>query len=378
MVDFQSRDRPSVPMSDDGDDGDESADDDGEATHDDDEAAAEASDAAESRESVAAPDESDGDSGAAADESDSADATGATHEGPESSDAGVESGEDPLSAGGSAGETDGSTAETDSSAGETGGSTAETGPLTPDGSAVETEPTDGASHQRETGEETGGETSEREGAAHDPEDVEEAIAAKERQRADGDRAGTESDSTATAAATETGGENTGESAGDAQRTVNTAVVTVSPDRTHDDDPAGDAIESVLEAEGHDVVTRELLRPTYDTVQQTLAALVSRDDVDAVIANGGTGVTDDDVTVEAVHPLIEKALPGFGEVFRSHYYKKVGADVVESRAMAGIADSTPIFCLPGDPAAVSLGVGGIVVDQAPRIVAALEAEGPADR
>lgn len=220
------------------------------------------------------------------------------------------------------------------------------------------------------------------GATVAPEDVQEAIEAKERQRENG-APGSE----AVEAASEDGATESVTDATDQPRTatgeanegvtVSAAVVTVSRERTHDDDPGGAAIETALEENGHEVVAREILRPTYDTVQQSLDALVSRDDVDTVVTNGGTGVTGQDVTVEAVHPLIEKALPGFGEVFRSLYYDEVGTDVVTSRAMAGIADSTPVFCLPGDPTATRLGVGEVVVDQAPRIVAACD-DGPSDR
>lgn len=221
-------------------------------------------------------------------------------------------------------------------------------------------------------------------ATVDPSEVERAIQEKERGRTP-----SAEETAATAEQTESAHgavESTdapGEARADAsdggarQRSVSVAVVTVSRDRTHDDDPAGEAIEEALADRGHEVVTRELLRPTYDTVQQSLDALVSRGDVDAVVTNGATGVTQDDVTVEALHPLIEKALPGFGEVFRSRYYEAVGTDVVASRATAGIADGTPIFCLPADPTAVRLGVDEIVAEQAPEIVDAIEADGPAD-
>lgn len=213
-------------------------------------------------------------------------------------------------------------------------------------------------------------------ATVDPAEVERAIQAKERERTSDTDGTTAADGAE--ATSESPDEARGTSDGGApQRTVSVAVVTVSRERSHDDDPAGEAIEEALADHGHEVVTRELLRPTYDTVQQSLDALVSRGDVDAVVTNGATGVTQDDVTVEALHPIIEKALPGFGEVFRSRYYEAVGTDVVASRATAGIADGTPIFCLPGDPTGVRLGVEEIVAEQAPRIVDAIEDEGPAD-
>lgn len=145
-----------------------------------------------------------------------------------------------------------------------------------------------------------------------------------------------------------------------------AVVTVSSSRSLDDDPAGDAIAAAFEAEGHEVATRELVQDDYDGVQGAVDNLVTRGDVDVVVTTGGTGVTPDDVTVEAVEPLFDKALPGFGELFRRLSYDDIGTKVVGTRAVAGVADGAPVFCLPGSEAAVRLGVGEIVVEEAPHL------------
>jgi molybdenum cofactor biosynthesis protein B len=142
-----------------------------------------------------------------------------------------------------------------------------------------------------------------------------------------------------------------------------AVVTVSSSRSLDDDPAGDAIQSALEAEGHEVVTRELIGDSFDGVQGTVDHLVGRQDVDTVVTTGGTGVTPDDVTVEAVRPLFGKHLPGFGELFRRLSYDEIGTKVVGTRAVAGVADGVPVFCLPGSENAATLGVEEIVVHEA---------------
>ncbi|WP_435359202.1 MogA/MoaB family molybdenum cofactor biosynthesis protein [Haloarchaeobius sp. DFWS5] len=148
--------------------------------------------------------------------------------------------------------------------------------------------------------------------------------------------------------------------------IGVGVITVSSSRSMDDDPSGDAIESAVEDAGHTVVVRELVRDDFDGVQGTVARLVERDDVDIVVTTGGTGVTPDDVTVEAVRPLFDKELPGFGELFRRLSYDDIGTTVVATRAVAGVANGCPVFCLPGSRAAVELGVEDIVLPEAPHL------------
>jgi len=138
-----------------------------------------------------------------------------------------------------------------------------------------------------------------------------------------------------------------------------AVLTVSSSRSLDEDPAGDRIVDALENAGHGVTTRDLVPDDYDKVQGTVERFVDRDDTDVVVTTGGTGVTPDDVTVEAVEPLLGKELPGFGELFRRRSYEEVGTMVVATRATAGVADGVPVFCLPGSENAATLGAELIV-------------------
>ncbi|UIO99422.1 molybdopterin-binding protein [Halobaculum sp. CBA1158] len=142
-----------------------------------------------------------------------------------------------------------------------------------------------------------------------------------------------------------------------------AVVTVSSSRGYDDDPAGDAIEAAVAAAGDEVVVREIVADDFDGVQGTVDRLVDRDDVDCVVTTGGTGVTPDDVTVEAVTPLFDKELPGFGELFRSMSRDEIGTMVVGTRATAGVAGGVPVFCLPGSENAARLGSEEIIVEEA---------------
>ena len=142
-----------------------------------------------------------------------------------------------------------------------------------------------------------------------------------------------------------------------------AVLTVSSSRSLDDDPAGDAIADIVKGAGHEVSIRELVRDDYDGVQDTVDRLVDREDTDCVVTTGGTGVTPDDVTIEAVDPLFDKRLPGFGELFRRLSYDEIGTKVVGTRAVAGVADGVPVFCLPGSENAARLGTGEVVVEEA---------------
>ncbi|MCU4718820.1 MogA/MoaB family molybdenum cofactor biosynthesis protein [Halapricum hydrolyticum] len=144
-------------------------------------------------------------------------------------------------------------------------------------------------------------------------------------------------------------------------TLGIAILTVSSTRTREEDTAGDTIVAILEGEGHEIVTRDVVQDAYDSVQGTVDRFVNRSDVDAVVTTGGTGVTPDDVTVEAVEPLFEKELPGFGELFRRLSYEEVGTRAIATRATAGIADGVPVFCLPGSESAVRLGAEDIIAE-----------------
>jgi len=144
-----------------------------------------------------------------------------------------------------------------------------------------------------------------------------------------------------------------------------AVVTVSSSRTLENDPAGDAVAGAFEADGHRIHTRELVHDDYDAVQRAVDDAVDDAAVDCVLTVGGTGVTPDDVTVGAVGPLLDKELPGFGELFRRRSHEAVGVRAVASRATAGVADGDVVVCLPGSENAARLG-SAIVVEVAPHL------------
>jgi len=137
--------------------------------------------------------------------------------------------------------------------------------------------------------------------------------------------------------------------------VGAAIVTVSSSRSLDDDASGDAIAAALSADGHTVVTRELVRDEFDSVQAAVSQLARRGDADVVVTTGGTGVTPDDVTPEAVEPLLDKHLPGFGEEFRRRSIAEVGEMGLLSRATAGVTNGTVVVALPGSESAATTGV-----------------------
>ncbi|RAW46823.1 molybdenum cofactor biosynthesis protein [Halorubrum sp. 48-1-W] len=144
--------------------------------------------------------------------------------------------------------------------------------------------------------------------------------------------------------------------------VAVAVVTVSSSRSLSEDASGDRIVETFEDAGHEVVVRELVDDDFDGVQGTVDRLARRGDTDAIVTTGGTGVTPDDVTPDAVDPLFEKELPGFGELFRRLSAEEIGTRTVGSRATAGVVDGTVVCCLPGSENAVRLGVEEILLPE----------------
>jgi len=150
-------------------------------------------------------------------------------------------------------------------------------------------------------------------------------------------------------------------------TVAIGVVTVSSSRDADDDPSGDAIVTLVEDAGHEVAARDHVDDDFDDVQGTVDRLARDGDVDAIVTTGGTGVTPDDVTVEAINALYDKRLPGFGELFRRLSYDEIGTRVVGTRATAGVAGGVPVFCLPGSESAVRLGTAEVILPELSHLV-----------
>ncbi len=133
--------------------------------------------------------------------------------------------------------------------------------------------------------------------------------------------------------------------------VGIAVLTVSDTRTFDNDTSGDTLADRLTAAGHTLRARNIVRDDADAIEAALRGWIATPDIDVVITSGGTGITGRDVTPEAFDRVIEKRIDGFGELFRMLSYQKIGTSTMQSRALAGVADGTYLFALPGSTGAV---------------------------
>ena len=132
--------------------------------------------------------------------------------------------------------------------------------------------------------------------------------------------------------------------------VRIAVMTVSDTRTPEDDKSGDGLVSLLEEAGHELADRAIVPDDVGKLQAKVSGWIADPSIDVVITTGGTGFTGRDVTPEALMPLFEKQIDGFSVVFHMVSYEKIKTSTVQSRACAGVAGGTYIFCLPGSPSA----------------------------
>jgi len=143
-------------------------------------------------------------------------------------------------------------------------------------------------------------------------------------------------------------------------TVEFGVLTVSSSRTSESDASGDRLVTAIEGAGHAVAVRDLVTDDERTIRERVGEMVDTDGVDAVVTTGGTGLSPEDVTVEAVRPLFDREIPGFGEQFRARSVEQVGLHGMLTRATAGVADGVPVFCLPGSEQAADFGVTELVL------------------
>ena len=132
--------------------------------------------------------------------------------------------------------------------------------------------------------------------------------------------------------------------------LSVAVLTVSDTRNATDDQSGALLQQKIEMAGHTLVARALLKDNATLIRAKVKGWIKDKKIDVVITTGGTGFTGRDVTPEAVEPLFEKRMDGFSVVFHQISFGKIGSSTIQSRATAGTANSTLIFCLPGSPGA----------------------------
>ena len=141
-----------------------------------------------------------------------------------------------------------------------------------------------------------------------------------------------------------------------------AVLTVSDTRTLETDTSGALAEAELRRSGHIVTERKIVADDVDAIRAELRKSIDDPGVDAVVMTGGTGITGRDVTPDALAPLVTKAIPGFGELFRMLSYAEIGAATIQSRAEAALCTGTLVFALPGSTGAVRLALEKIILPQ----------------
>jgi molybdenum cofactor biosynthesis protein B len=149
--------------------------------------------------------------------------------------------------------------------------------------------------------------------------------------------------------------------------VRCAVITVSDSRTLETDSGGQSVIDHLQAAGHTIVCREIIPDEPSRMKPLLDSLRERDDVDVILMTGGTGITSRDQTYETVNGLLDKPLPGYGEVFRMLSYQDIGPAAILSRAVGGLIGRKVVLTMPGSPAAVKLAMEKIIVPQIPHLV-----------
>lgn len=141
-----------------------------------------------------------------------------------------------------------------------------------------------------------------------------------------------------------------------------AVLTVSDTRTEKTDRSGAKLAELVADAGHDLVGRTIVPDDVYRIRAAVSAWIADERVHAVITTGGTGVTGRDGTPEAVVPLLDKVIDGFGELFRAVSYEEIGTSSLQSRCVAGVANGTFVFCLPGSTGACETGWKRIISAQ----------------
>lgn len=141
-----------------------------------------------------------------------------------------------------------------------------------------------------------------------------------------------------------------------------AVVTVSDTRTEDTDKSGLYLLGGVAAAGHTLVEKRIVKDDIYKLRAIVASHIADDAVQVVLVTGGTGFTFRDNTVDAVTPLLDMRIEGFGELFRALSHAEIGCSTIQSRAFAGLANGTIVFCMPGSPGACKTAWEGIVVQQ----------------
>lgn len=150
---------------------------------------------------------------------------------------------------------------------------------------------------------------------------------------------------------------------EAPHSVNCKVITISDTRNEETDKSGKLIKRLLEESGHNVVDYEIVKDEKTFIYSSILKGCESREIDVVLTNGGTGIAKRDVTIEAVQSLIEKEIPGFGEIFRMlSYQEDIGSAAILSRAIAGVSMDTAVFAMPGSSGAVQLAMEKLILPE----------------
>ncbi|MDY6805749.1 MAG: MogA/MoaB family molybdenum cofactor biosynthesis protein [Cyanobacteriota bacterium] len=150
-------------------------------------------------------------------------------------------------------------------------------------------------------------------------------------------------------------------------TVNGAVITVSDTRSPDTDKSGQLIKQLLKDVSHHLSFYSVIKDETEQIRDIIEDLSRRSDVDVLIFNGGTGIAPRDTTYDAIEGLLEKTLPGFGELFRWLSYQEIGSRAIASRAVAGVYRGKLIFSIPGSSNAVRLAMEKLILPELVHLV-----------
>ncbi|MDG2381818.1 MAG: molybdenum cofactor biosynthesis protein MoaB [Pirellulaceae bacterium] len=154
----------------------------------------------------------------------------------------------------------------------------------------------------------------------------------------------------------------------APKTIVCAVITISDTRTLDNDRGGQQLMDHLVFAGHEIAHREIVKDEPTSIRQIILQLTSSSvTVDAILMTGGTGIGSRDQTFETISDLIEKELPGYGELFRQLSYQEIGPAAMLSRAVGGLRGSTLLLTMPGSPAAVNLAMEQLILPELRHLV-----------
>lgn len=141
-----------------------------------------------------------------------------------------------------------------------------------------------------------------------------------------------------------------------------AIVTLSDTRSPETDTSGQTIRRALEQSGHFVASYSVIRDEPAALQALLDELLGRGDVDAILTNGGTGISRRDQTIDVIDRMLDQRLPGFGELFRMLSWEQIGSGAMLSRAVGGIARGKPVFAMPGSTKAVELAMTKLILPE----------------